>query len=148
MEVMTFQKTLLDEDMKLESTTYSIFLCQRLTIGDSMTIVRTHVSKLHVEEEMQIPSFTKKQSIIYLGNMSNRDIQVFSEIIWLGLELAEMRMLQDKALRGETVVVCDSNNIIKHIPAQQVIDDHEIFQQVDTEKTEEQNNESTNGNRP
>ncbi|MBR3530383.1 MAG: hypothetical protein IKN83_03365 [Bacteroidaceae bacterium] len=80
--------------------------------------------------------------------MSNRDIQVFSEKIWLGLELAEMRMLQDKALRGETVVVCDSNNIIKHIPAQQVIDDHEIFQQVDTEKTEEQNNESTNGNRP
>lgn len=78
--------------------------------------------------------------------MSNRDIQVFSEKIWLGLELAEMRMLQDKALRGETVVVCDSNNIIKHIPAQQVIDDHEIFQQGDTEKTEEQNNESTNGN--
>ena len=84
---------------------------------------------------MQTPSSSKKQDLIKLGNMSNREIQVFSEKIWLGLELAEMRMLQDKALRGETVVVCDSNNIIKHIPAQQVIDDHEIFQQVDTEKT-------------
>ena len=46
-------------------------------------------------------------------------------------------MLQDKALRGETVVVWESNNIIKHIPAQQVIDDHVIFQQVDTKKREE-----------
>lgn len=86
---------------------------------------------------MQIPSFTKKQDLIKSENMSNREIQVFSEKIWLGLELAEMRMLQDKALRGETVVVCDSNNNIKHIPAQQVIDDHVIFQQVDSEKREE-----------
>ena len=98
---------------------------------------KTHVFKLHVEEGMQTPSSTKKQDLIKLGNMSNREIQVFSEKIWLGLELAEMRMLQDKALHGETVVICDSNNNIKHIPAQQVIDDHVIFQQVDTEKREE-----------
>ena len=69
--------------------------------------------------------------------MSNREIQVFSEKIWFGLELAEKRMLQDKALHGETVVVCDSNNNIKHIPAQQVIDEHVIFQHVDIEKKEE-----------
>ena len=68
--------------------------------------------------------------------MSNKEIQVFSEKIWRGLELAEKRMLQEKALHGETVVVCDSNNNIKYIPAQQVIDDHVIFQHVDKEKTE------------
>ena len=86
---------------------------------------------------MQTPSSTKKQDLIKLGNMSNREIQVFSEKIRLGLELAEMRMLQDKALHGDAVVICDSNNNIKHIPAQQVIDNHVIFQQVDTKKREE-----------
>lgn len=87
--------------------------------------------------------------------MSNREIQVFSEKIRLGLELAEMRMLQDKALRGESVVVCDSNNNIMYIPAQQVIDNHVVFQQADLEKREElkmKNDEEIqtqiNGNQP
>ncbi|MBO7557693.1 MAG: hypothetical protein J6T52_04305 [Bacteroidaceae bacterium] len=87
--------------------------------------------------------------------MSNREIQVFSEKIRLGLELAEMRMLQDKALRGESVVVCDSNNNIMYIPAQQVIDDHVVFQQADLEKRKElkmKNDEEIqtqiNGNQP
>ena len=76
--------------------------------------------------------------------MSNKEIQVFSEKIWRGLELAEKRMLQEKALHGETVVVCDSNNSIKYIPAQQVIDEHVIFQHVDIKKTEKLNNKPTN----
>jgi hypothetical protein len=37
-------------------------------------------------------------------------------------------MLQEKALRGESVVVCDKNNNIRRIPAQQVIAENSIFQ--------------------
>lgn len=104
---------------------------------------------------MLTQSSSKKQGLIKLQNMSNREIQVFSEKIRLGLELAEMRMLQDKALRGESVVVCDSNNNIMYIPAQQVIDNHVVFQQADLEKREElkmkndeENQTQINGNQP
>ena len=60
--------------------------------------------------------------------MSNLEVHELSEKLKSGLELAEKRMLQEKALRGESVVVCDSNNNIKHIPAQQVIAENPIFQ--------------------
>ena len=45
-----------------------------------------------------------------------------------GLLLAEKRMLQEKALRGESVIVCDKNNNIQRIPAQQVIAENSVFQ--------------------
>lgn len=60
--------------------------------------------------------------------MSNKEIQEFNEILRRGLELAEKRMLEEKALRGQSVVVCDKNDNIIRIPAKQVIADNPIFQ--------------------
>ena len=60
--------------------------------------------------------------------MSNKEIQEFNEKLRYGLELAEKRMLQEKALRGQSVVVCDANNTIRKIPAKQVIAENPIFQ--------------------
>ena len=45
-----------------------------------------------------------------------------------GLELAEKRMLQEKALRNQDVVVCGADQVIRRIPAKQVIADNPIFQ--------------------
>ena len=60
--------------------------------------------------------------------MSNKEIQEFNEKLRKGLELAEKRMLQEKALRGQSVVVCDADNNIRKIPAIQVIAENPIFQ--------------------
>lgn len=60
--------------------------------------------------------------------MSNKEVLEFSEKLKYGLELAEKRMLYEKALRGECVVVCDRNNKIQRIPAQKVIDENRVFQ--------------------
>ena len=60
--------------------------------------------------------------------MSDKEYKELSRKIDKGLELAEKRMLQEKALRGENVVVCDKNNNIRLIPAQQVIAENRIFQ--------------------
>ena len=45
--------------------------------------------------------------------MSNKEIQEFNEKLRRGLELAEKRMLQEKALRGQDVVVCGADQIKK-----------------------------------
>lgn len=60
--------------------------------------------------------------------MSNKEVRELSEKLKYGLELAEKRMLQEKALRGESVVVCDKDNNIRRIPAKQVIAENRIFQ--------------------
>jgi len=60
--------------------------------------------------------------------MSNKEIEEFNEKIRRGLELAEKRMLQEKALRNQDVVVCGADQIIRRIPAKQVIADNPIFQ--------------------
>ena len=60
--------------------------------------------------------------------MSDKEIREFSEKIQRGLELAEKRMLQEKALRGEDVIVCDANDNIRRIPAREVIANNPIFQ--------------------
>lgn len=60
--------------------------------------------------------------------MSDKEYKDLSRKIDKGLELAEKRMLQEKALRGESVVVCDKNNNIRRIPAQQVIAENRVFQ--------------------
>ena len=60
--------------------------------------------------------------------MSDKEYKDLSRKIDKGLELAEKRMLQEKALRDESVVVCDKNNNIRRIPAQQVIAENSIFQ--------------------
>ena len=50
--------------------------------------------------------------------MSNKE---FSEKLKAGIELAGKRMLQEKAMRGEDIIVCDADNNIQRIPASQVI---------------------------
>ena len=59
--------------------------------------------------------------------MPNKEIREFNETLRRGLELAEKRMLEEKALRGQCVVVCDKDDNILHIPAKQVIADNPIF---------------------
>lgn len=59
--------------------------------------------------------------------MSDREYKVFKKID-IGLRLAEKRMLHEKALRGECVIVCDRDNNIQRIPAQQVIAESHVFQ--------------------
>ncbi len=39
-----------------------------------------------------------------------------------GLRLAEQRMLEEKALRGQDLIVCDANNNIQRIPARQIVE--------------------------
>ena len=58
--------------------------------------------------------------------MSNKEIQKFSEKLKHGLELAEKRMLQEKALHGEDIVVSVDGKTIERIPAQQIIAENAI----------------------
>ena len=60
--------------------------------------------------------------------MSNKEKQEFIEKLRRGLELAEKRMLQEKARNNEGVIVCGDDNVIRRIPAKQVIADNPIFQ--------------------
>lgn len=53
--------------------------------------------------------------------MSNKEVHELAEKLKGGLELAEQEMLQEKALRGQDVIVCDDNNNIKRIPAKQLL---------------------------
>ena len=50
--------------------------------------------------------------------MSNEE---FSKKLKYGLELAEKRMLQEKALRGEDVIVSRDGKTILRIPARQIL---------------------------
>lgn len=58
--------------------------------------------------------------------MSNKEIQKFSEKLKHGLELAEKRMLQEKALHGEDIIVSVDGKTIERIPAQQIIAENAI----------------------
>ncbi|MBQ8602791.1 MAG: ribosome recycling factor [Bacteroides sp.] len=53
--------------------------------------------------------------------MSDKEVKEFMEKLDAGLKLAEERMLQEKSLRGETVVIYTEDKGIQHIPASQVI---------------------------
>ena len=53
--------------------------------------------------------------------MSNKEVRELSDKIRHGLELAEKRMLEEKALRNQDVIVCDAYNNIQRIPARQVL---------------------------
>lgn len=60
--------------------------------------------------------------------MSEQEAKEFFEKVNRGLELAEKRMLQEKALRNEDVIVCGDDNIIRRIPAKEVIANNPMFQ--------------------
>ena len=53
--------------------------------------------------------------------MSNKEIAEFGEKLQYGLDLAERRMLEEKALHGEDIVVCAADDTIERIPASEAI---------------------------
>lgn len=59
--------------------------------------------------------------------MSDNDYLELSKKLDEGLLLAEKKMLEEKALRGQDVVVCDANNNIQRIPAKQIILETSIY---------------------
>ncbi len=53
--------------------------------------------------------------------MSNKEVIEFSEKLKRGLEIAERKMLEEKAMRGEDVIVSSDGKTFQHIPAKQFI---------------------------
>ena len=53
--------------------------------------------------------------------MSDKEIFDFTERLQHGLDLAERRMLEEKALHGQNIIVCTKDNKIKHISAKKAI---------------------------
>lgn len=53
--------------------------------------------------------------------MSDKEYLEFTKKLDYGLRLAERRMLEEKALHGQDVIVCDAYNNIERIPARQVL---------------------------
>lgn len=53
--------------------------------------------------------------------MSNKEVQDLAERLRDGLAIAEQRMLEEKALRNQDVIVCDDNDNIQRIPAKELI---------------------------
>lgn len=60
--------------------------------------------------------------------MSDKEVKEFIDKLNAGLKLAEKRMLQEKALRDETVVIYSEDKGIQRIPAKQVISENIMFQ--------------------
>ena len=58
---------------------------------------------------------------ITLRYMTNKEIKEFSEKLKLGLEIAERRMLEEKALHGEDIIVSSDGETFRRIPAKQLI---------------------------
>ena len=53
--------------------------------------------------------------------MSNKEVQDLAERLRDGLAIAEQRMLEEKALRNQDVIVCDENDNIQRIPAKELL---------------------------
>ena len=53
--------------------------------------------------------------------MSNREIKNFTRKLETGLRLAEKRMLEEKALRDETIVVSCAEGEFEYIPAKEAL---------------------------
>lgn len=53
--------------------------------------------------------------------MSNKEVKEFSEKLKHGLEIAEKRMLQDKAMRGEDLIVSSDGKTFQRIPAKELL---------------------------
>ena len=53
--------------------------------------------------------------------MSNKDIEEFGEKLQRGLALAERRMLEEKALHGQDIVVCQPDGTIRRVSAREAL---------------------------
>ena len=54
--------------------------------------------------------------------MSEKEIFELLAKIDKGLQLAEKRMLEEKALHGQDIIVCNDDGIIQHIPAKKALE--------------------------
>ena len=70
---------------------------------------------------MQRLSFVMIHCSIKCKTMSNKEVQELAERLRDGLAVAEQRMLEEKALRNQDVIVCDDNDNIQRIPAKELI---------------------------
>ena len=93
-----------------------------------MITVVLRVFLLLREERILIQKLYQKLCIIKSRIMSDKEVKDFMARLDMGLKLAEKRMLQEKALRGETVVVYTEEEGIQYIPAQQLIADRAVSQ--------------------
>ena len=59
--------------------------------------------------------------------MSNKEIKDFTRKLELGLQIAEKRLLEEKALRNETIVVSNGEGKIVYIPAKEVLSHSETM---------------------
>lgn len=53
--------------------------------------------------------------------MSNKEVKNFTQKLETGLRLAEKRMLEEKALHDETIVVSTAEGGFEYIPAKEVL---------------------------
>ena len=54
--------------------------------------------------------------------MSEKEILELQDKLDRGLKLAERRMLQEKALRDEDIIVCGDDGVIRRIPAKTALE--------------------------
>ena len=66
-------------------------------------------------------SYTKNRYLLKYRVMSNKEVKEFSEKLRNGLKIAERRMLEEKALRGEDIIVSSDGKTIERIPAKQLL---------------------------
>lgn len=64
---------------------------------------------------------------IKLNLMSDKEVNELIEKIDAGLKLAEERMLKEKSLRGETIVVYKENEGIHRVPASQILEQYKTM---------------------
>lgn len=53
--------------------------------------------------------------------MSKQEHQEMTDRIIYGLQVAEREMLEEKARRGENVIVCDDSGVIRSVPASEYL---------------------------
>ena len=66
-------------------------------------------------------SYIKNYRLQRFRVMSNKEVREFSEKLKSGLEIAEKRMLEEKAMRGEDIIVSSDGKTIERIPASEVL---------------------------
>ena len=54
--------------------------------------------------------------------MSDKELRDLSQKIKHGLELAERKMIEEKALYGESIIVSSDGETFQSIPAKQLVD--------------------------
>lgn len=65
--------------------------------------------------------YSRKHRMKKCWLMSNKEVKSFTQKLETGLRLAEKRMLEEKALHDETIVVSSGEGQFQYIPAKEVL---------------------------